>query len=130
MPYRRLLPTILCCLSVVLAACEASAAPSANPNGMPPTPGVLSGDAKVVIQLQSFVPRSLTVRRGTTVTWTNQDLAGHTVHADGGLFRSPLLANRQSFSFTFDIPGVYPYYCDQHGGPGGAGMSGVVDVVP
>jgi plastocyanin len=41
-----------------------------------------------------------------------------------------LLSVGQLFSFTFDEPGTYPYYCDNHGGPGGEGMSGVIIVVP
>jgi plastocyanin len=121
------------CLSLVMAACGGSAGSvgsPANSDQMMASPVVLSGEVRVVIQLQSFAPRNVTIRRGTTVTWTNQDLVGHSVHADGGLFHSSLLANRQSFSFTFNDPGVFDYYCDLHGGPGGEGMSGVVEVVP
>ena len=33
-----------------------------------------------------------------------------------------------SVSRTFNTPGVYSYYCDLHGGPGGVGMSGTVTV--
>lgn len=35
----------------------------------------------------------------------------------------------QTFSRTFEQPGVVPYYCKVHGGTGGSGMSGVVKVV-
>lgn len=43
-------------------------------------------------------------------------------------FDSGNLINGESFQHVFDSAGVYPYYCQFHGGPGGAGMSGVITV--
>lgn len=43
-------------------------------------------------------------------------------------FDSGNLTNGQSFQHVFDSVGVYPYYCQFHGGPGGAGMSGEITV--
>ena len=36
--------------------------------------------------------------------------------------------DRSSFEFTFDEPGVYPFYCRIHGGPGRDGQFGVIVV--
>ncbi len=52
----------------------------------------------------------------------------HTVTADDGSFDSGTLNGGQSFSYTFEQPGEYPYYCALHGAPGGVGMAGTVTV--
>ncbi|WP_325049648.1 plastocyanin/azurin family copper-binding protein [Lentzea atacamensis] len=49
---------------------------------------------------------------GDVVTWTNQDEAAHDVA--GGTFRSPMLAEGQSWSFTFTQPGAFDYICSVH----------------
>jgi len=52
---------------------------------------------------------------GTTVTWTNDDPdAIHTATAVDGSFDSGFLDPGDSFSFTFDTPGEYEYYCLPH----------------
>ena len=48
----------------------------------------VSGD-QVNIDSFAFVPATLTVTRGSTVTWTNHDEEPHTVAANDGSFRSP-----------------------------------------
>ena len=56
----------------------------------------------------------LTVPVGTTVTWTNDDSTMHTVTAVDGSFDSGFFDNGDSWSFTFDEPGEYEYYCLPH----------------
>ena len=60
----------------------------------------------------SFKPDTLTVTVGATVTWTNNDAAGHDVKSD--LFQSPNMAKGQTFSFTFTNKGTYDYICGIH----------------
>lgn len=62
----------------------------------------------------SFSPKDITVQAGTTVTWTNEGRAPHTVTADKGAFDSKRMSPGATFSFTFDTPGVYDYHCDIH----------------
>jgi Icc protein len=62
----------------------------------------------------SFTPQSLTVKAGTTVTWTNQDDIPHNVVSTEKKFSSPVLDTDQHFSFSFQEPGSYPYYCKIH----------------
>jgi plastocyanin len=38
--------------------------------------------------------------------------------------------HHQYYSYKFDKPGKYPYYCTFHGGKGGHNMAGVVNVTP
>ena len=66
-----------------------------------------------------FRPEPLTIRIGTTVMWTNKDVAPHTVtHGTyvnrGGAFDSGTLQQGQSFAFTFNRAGDYPYFCLIH----------------
>ena len=70
----------------------------------------------VTIDNFAFGPATLTVAPGTKVTWTNKDEEPHTVtSADGGLtFKSPALDTDDKFSFTFDKPGTYKYFCSIH----------------
>ncbi len=70
--------------------------------------------AEVKIDNFSFGPASLTVAPGTTVTWTNRDDIPHTVVADDRSFKSKTLDTDETFSYTFDQPGTYPYFCSIH----------------
>ena len=70
---------------------------------------------QVKIDNFSFEPATLTVTPGTTVTWVNQDDVPHnTVSSEGKTLKSPVLDTDQKFSYTFDKPGTYPYYCGIH----------------
>jgi plastocyanin len=82
----------------------------------------------VTINDNRFTEREMTVPAGTTVVWSHESQRLHTVTADDGLFDSGQLINGETFRFTFDEPGTYPYYCEFHGGPEGQGMSGVIIV--
>ena len=62
----------------------------------------------------TFGPQTLTVKAGTTVTWTNNDDIPHTVRAVDGSFHSKAMDTDDSYSFTFAKPGVYSYFCSVH----------------
>jgi 3',5'-cyclic-AMP phosphodiesterase len=62
----------------------------------------------------SFTPKSLTVPVGTAVTWTNRDDIPHTATSTEKKFASPVLDTDQAFSFKFQEPGSYPYFCKIH----------------
>jgi amicyanin len=62
-----------------------------------------------------FDPEVLTVKVGTTITWTNKDEVPHTVTSSDKRFKSSgALDQGDSYSFTFTTPGTYPYYCTVH----------------
>ena len=54
------------------------------------------------------------VSTGTTVTWTNKDSVIHTVTEVNDGFDSGFLKQGDTWSFTFDEPGEYEYYCLPH----------------
>lgn len=72
---------------------------------------------KIEIQSYAFSPATITVKKGTTVTWTNHDDVKHTVTTDDGTNNGPkskLFGNGESYSYTFDVVGTYDYHCEPH----------------
>jgi len=57
----------------------------------------------------TFIPDFITVKPGATVTWTNNDATLHRIKSE--TFNSEKLSPGQSFSFTFNDPGIFPYFC-------------------
>jgi plastocyanin len=63
----------------------------------------------------TFTPQTLTVKPGTTVTWTNKDDIPHGVASANNTFsKSKALDTDDSYSFTFTTPGTYQYFCYIH----------------
>ncbi len=67
-----------------------------------------------------YIPSSVSVGVGETVTWSNDDTAAHTVTsgtASGGpdgIFDSSLFAAGTTFSHTFEEEGAFDYFCMVH----------------
>ncbi len=91
---------------IILVSC------SKKSNSTTPPP-VTSGN-KVTIANFTFNSNDLHVAAGTTVTWTNNDNAPHTVSADDGSFTSATLNNGDTYSKTFSTVGTYHYHCNIH----------------
>lgn len=70
--------------------------------------------ASVQIGNFTFNQATLTVKPGTTVTWTNGDDIPHTVVSKDGVFKSKVLDTGEKFSFTFAKPGQFGYFCSIH----------------
>ena len=87
-----------------------------------------AGEVVISIVGVSFGEQQVTVPVGTTIKWVHNAAVPHTVTSDDGLFDSGILNNGGSFSYTFEEAGTFAYYCRFHGGPGGAGMFGVIIV--
>jgi amicyanin len=62
----------------------------------------------------TFNPQKLTVKAGTTVTWTNMDDIPHAIAAVSKQFKSKTLDTDDAYSFTFTTPGSYEYFCSLH----------------
>jgi plastocyanin len=98
------------------AGCTPSYAPATN-NPVPVSniPGHTSAKADVTIQNFSFSPDTITVNKGMTVVWTNNDSAGHTITADGGNGPASGVINPgETYAFTFDAAGTFGYHCSIH----------------
>jgi plastocyanin len=87
--------------------------------GLALAPAVLGASVARADELQvkidnfTFAPQKLTVKAGTTVTWTNDDDIPHTVTSTGH-FRSKALDTGDKFTFTFTTPGTFEYFCSLH----------------
>lgn len=60
---------------------------------------------------QDFMPSTITVPVGTTVTWVNKSKWAHTVTSDNGSFDENIMAG-DSFSYSFTERGSFAYHCD------------------
>jgi amicyanin len=80
----------------------------------PPASALPAGPNAVNIDNFAFAPATLTVKAGTTVTWTNKDEDPHTVVDNGGAFRSQALGSGGTYSFTFPTAGTFDYICSIH----------------
>ena len=87
--------------------------PIASPTLTPITTPTPAHD-NVDISGFAFVPSTLTVSVGTTVTWTNNDSVSHTVTSNDNLFESGNLAKGATFSHTFNQKGTFNYHCSIH----------------
>lgn len=87
-------------------------------------------EVKITIRDMAFSPSAVKIKKGTTVTWTNNDTVGHNVVADspsssGGLPTSQaLFAEGETFSHTFETVGTFAYHCAPH-----PFMKGTIEVV-
>jgi predicted secreted protein with PEFG-CTERM motif len=67
-----------------------------------------------------FIPSTVVITAGGTVTWENTDNAAHTATSgspsDGpdGVWDSSLMMVNGSYSVTLDDEGTYPYFCMVH----------------
>jgi plastocyanin len=77
------------------------------------TAAPMAGNA-VSIDNFAFVPATLTVPAGTTVTWTNHDEEPHTVAASDGSCHSPGMGSQGTYSHTFATAGRFDYVCSIH----------------
>ena len=58
-----------------------------------------------------YDPAELTIIKGATVVWTNDDSSIHTVKEDDDEFESGSILPGNSWSYTFDTVGTYNYSC-------------------
>jgi plastocyanin len=82
--------------------------------GTPASAGAAEGEVAATIANLAFDPGTIEIAAGTTVTWTNNDTVAHTVSQSGGGFESGKLDPGMTFSFTFDTPGTFEYFCQFH----------------
>lgn len=107
------------------SASQSSPAHNQNMATTPPQ----SGEVNVTMQDLAFTPTTITIKKGTKVTWTNNDSVRHNVVADAtnaaGLpTENDLFGKNGTYSFTFNSVGTVKYHCTAH-----PFMTGTVEVV-
>ena len=113
---------VIVVVAIVLSRSHNSAA-NTTPNSMANTSNQSTAPSNnsvatntVTIQNFAFSPSNITVKKGTTVTWTNKDSTNHTVTETDSQPgpNSGGLAPGKSYSFTFTSVGTFQYHCSIH----------------
>ncbi len=73
-----------------------------------------AGQNSITMKGLAFNPSSLTISKGATVTWTNDDSTTHTVTSDTGAFDSGNLSPGATYTRQFNDTGTFPYHCTIH----------------
>lgn len=142
---RRLLVTSLAAACLGLAACggddepAATASTAADPPAAStapapaadaptastaPAPAADGTAVQVGMKGLQFDPADVTVKAGTTVTWTNnEDIPHNVVAQDGADFESDTFGKGGTYAFKAEAPGVVKYVCTIH-----PGMAGTITV--
>lgn len=108
------------------AVATATSTPTGLHDGQPATASATadtSTSKQVTISNFAFAPNSITVKKGTKVTWMNQDSTAHTITGTNGGPDSAAFGSGASYSFTFNTVGTFPYHCSIH-----SSMTGTVIV--
>jgi plastocyanin len=135
---KRWLALMIACLSLgVAAGCGGSDdSNDSNSNGgggggggaastpTEPAPAAKGGSGDVTMKDIKFNPSKVTIKKGQTVVWTNDDSVGHDVTADGFKSGDPgAIESGQTFQHKFPKKGTFKYQCSVH-----PGMTGQVVV--
>jgi plastocyanin len=87
---------------------------------LPPPPLPIMEEEKVLSIIgnsgsNSYNPNPIEIKVGDMVTWINDDSSAHTVtSSNDSTFDSDIMRRGETFSFTFDNVGEYPYFCTLH----------------
>lgn len=114
-------------LGVVAAGCgnsnksgsrdSSSSGGTKAPKSSAPAKSTAKPDVKVVMKNIQFVPMNITVKKGQTVQWTNNDSVTHNVTKDSGpgaSFKSANVNPGGKYQTTLDTPGKIHYLCTIH----------------
>jgi len=110
-----------------LAACSSS---PTSPSSSTPTGGGMTGGTTVSIRDFVFSPSTISVKVGTTVTWTNNGPSAHTTTSDASVWDSGTLGAGGTFQHTFMQTGTFGYHCTIHPPSLYPGFTGTVTVTP
>lgn len=118
-------------VALIMSGCGATTKPNiAEQGGLVPVPAdttatpvqpATPSEAEVIPQTQpvtisiqnfAFSPSSVTVAKGTRVTWINNDSAPHQIKGD--VFASPTLAQGENWYYISNQAGTFNYHCSIH----------------
>jgi plastocyanin len=99
---------------LVLAACGGG---GAAPSPAPAAQAAIGGE--IAAKDFQFEPRSVEVKAGTAVRWTNKDSSTHTTTSGkpgsrDGTWHGELAASTGTFTFTFTQAGTFTFFCEKH----------------
>ena len=63
----------------------------------------------------AFNPRTITIQKGESIIWTNEDSVKHSIVSDSGNeIASDSISKGEIYEHTFNNVGTYSYYCGIH----------------
>ncbi|MGZ4903916.1 MAG: cupredoxin domain-containing protein [Halobacteriota archaeon] len=109
---------------VMAAGCTSPSTSSPSPSSSQPQTSTAGqstvttkdpiSQSNIAIKGFAFSPSTLTISRGATVTWKNEDSVMHTATSDTGVFDSGNLNQGDTFTYQFNDTGTFPYHCTPH----------------
>lgn len=92
-----------------------SASSSSSPSTVAAAPVSPGGQQAVAIRNFSFMPRTITVKKGARITISNRDSTAHTATSDdGSSFDTGGIDPGSSSTVTLGKTGRFPYHCSIH----------------
>jgi plastocyanin len=118
---RRILLALCAVVALAAAGCGGSnsSSTSSGSSSGASTAAASSSGGGVTIKMQNiaFDPKSVTVKVGQKVTWTNEDTVDHNVTSQSGeTIKSDNFGKGGTFSFTPKTAGTIKYVCTIHPG--------------
>src|SRR5690242_3648589 len=113
------IPVALIACAALVAGCgssssSSSSGSSSSSSSTPAASSSASSGGTVTIKMQNiaFAPTSVTVKKGETVKWVNEDTVAHNVTAKkGATFKSSTFGKGGSFTWKADKTGTINYVC-------------------
>jgi plastocyanin len=69
---------------------------------------------EIWLEYKAFNPSQRSIAVGTTITFINKDNANHTATETNKIFDSGKVISGNSYSYTFNTPGTYYFFCNYH----------------
>jgi plastocyanin len=115
---RLLLMCAIGCVTVLACVSERGGGPG-NIAGECRVPVSVIDSTHVIVAIRNFafLPDSLKIAPGATVTWVDCEDVGqqpHTTTSNTSVWNSPTMASGDRYSHTFAAPGTFGYYCTIH----------------
>ena len=102
---------IFATMVIIINGCKSSANDPYGGSTMTPPKNTTNAG---MISGFTFSPASLTVAKGTTVTWQNNDSALHTATSDNGSWNTGDISQGAMKSVVFNTAGTFAYHCARH----------------
>jgi len=100
---------------IVLVAISGCTTQTQQTPAQPNPSGDMGVKKDVAISGFAFNPATVTISKGTSVVWTNDDSATHTIVSDSGSeIGSGSISQGETYVHTFDTAGTYNYHCGIH----------------
>lgn len=102
--------------TIVVSGADGAAPPPPPPAtgaGAPSTSSP-SGSGDIEVVDNDYLPQTITVGKGSTLTWSNNGALPHTVTDRAGAFDSGIMMPGDSYRQTFSSAGSFEYFCTIH----------------